>query len=628
MKRIYQSGGVVSYTPFIPNSGTTNTTNSSGSTEKQDKITGTLQKEIVDVLKENGIQSDVDTFLSQANAFLNKSQHLSSMSLFGGASNDYSMADLIQVLSMANRVKQNKAYYDKATDRLKNQDAWNEVAVSTDGKIYVYSEEGLRTVSADEFHKNRDKYQALTNSQVLGLREQDTNMAFNTSVLRDMSGALGLKSITTQLMDTVSKFGTMSRTEYTRNTGNAISQSAWDGMQILLGEGPQGYYKTTTKSEKENVQSALRYLWSSLGTDGQARLRAETVVSGGDPNRNQYDFLLQTIEHHTDFEQSVDFDKTATEYDPDGDGIGNPKSGSEPLGEVPYLVRIGRGDGEKELVNISMRTDGVMQSGAMMAWASNMGNLIDKNGNTLGMDSLPNILTKAEAIKATRVKDITFGGQLLNDVEKNFIVYDGTSQVTDVWLPFKNIGGKITPDFDKLQKFNEWNDWVHKNPGITKVEKMNEAYKRGLDPEEMIYDESTGMFQFKPQKMKLFLSFSAYADNDNVDFTKLTEDLTEEMPTEFGRKYKDVFNNLFEYGKTHRQKSDKKVGLSYDKVRSWDLRKGNVFIPIDSDFLAMHMSMTEYAPKSEMNQFAARSTATRQMNYNQDPTISMLGQFM
>jgi hypothetical protein len=118
----------------------------------------------------------------------------------------------------------------------------------------------LRTVSADEFHKNRDKYQALTNSQVLGLREQDSNMAFNTNVLRDMSGALGLKTITTQLMDTVSKFGTMSRTEYTKNTGDAISQSAWDGMQILLGNGPQGYYKATTKSEKENVQSALSYL--------------------------------------------------------------------------------------------------------------------------------------------------------------------------------------------------------------------------------------------------------------------------------------------------------------------------------------------------------------------------------
>ena len=199
--------------------------------------------------------------------------------------------------------------------------------------------------------------------------------------------------------------------------------------------------------------------------------------------------------------------------------------------------------------------------------------------------------------------------------------------MTDIWLPYKNVGGKITPDFDKLQKYNDFNDWVSKNPNLSKVEKLNEAYKRGLDSNEMDYDPNSGMFMFKQSKMKLFLSFSAYADNDNIDFTKLTEDLTEEMPNEFGKKYKDVFNNLFEYGKTHRQKSDKKVGLSFDTVRRWDIRKGNVFIPIDSDFLAMHMSMTEYAPKSDMNQFAARSTLAQQMAAAQNNNISTLGQF-
>ena len=113
-------------------------------------------------------------------------------------------------------------------------------------------------------------------------------------------------------------------------------------MQILLGEGPQGYYKATTKSERENVQSALRYLWSSLGTDGQARLRAETAVNGGDPSRNQYDLLLQTIEHHTDFEQSVDFDKTATKYDPDGNGKGsNP---GDALTEGTLAMEVARGN--------------------------------------------------------------------------------------------------------------------------------------------------------------------------------------------------------------------------------------------------------------------------------------------
>ena len=139
-------------------------------------------------------------------------------------------------------------------------------------------------------------------------------------------------------------------------------------MQILVGNGPQGYYKVTTKSERENVQSALSYLWRTLGADGQKRLRAETAINGGDPNKNQYDLLMEVIQHHTDYERTADFDSAASNYDPNLDGKKDEKDASSgALGEIPYLVRIGRGDGERELVNISMRTDSVMQSGAMMA---------------------------------------------------------------------------------------------------------------------------------------------------------------------------------------------------------------------------------------------------------------------
>jgi hypothetical protein len=39
------------------------------------------------------------------------------------------------------------------------------------------------------------------------------------------------------------------------------------------------------------------------------------------------------------------------------------------------------------------------------------------------------------------------------------------------------------------------------------------------------------------------------------------------------------------------------------------------------------MSMTEYAPKSDMNQFAARSTLAQQMAAAQNNSVSTLGQF-
>ena len=593
MKRIYQSGGVVSYTPFIPNSGTTSTTSSSGSTEKQDKITGTLQKEIVDVLKENGIQSDVDTFLSTANAFLNKSQHLSTMSLFGGSSDDYTMADLIQVLSMANRVKQNKAYYDTATDRLKNQDAWNEVAVSTDGKIYVYSEEGLRTVSVDEFHKNRDKYQALTNSQVLGLREQDSNMAFNSNVLRDMSGALGLKTITAQLMDTVSKFGTMSRTEYTRNTGDAISQSAWDGMQILLGEGPQGYYKATTKSERENVQSALRYLWSSLGTDGQARLRAETVVSGGDPSKNQYDLLLQTIEHHTDFEQSVDFDKTATEYDPDGDGKGsNP---GDALTEGTLAMEVARGNLTETTAYMSPVAQRVSDKAMMAFKAWNAGQLQDKQGDILHANNLQDLIPKITQAKSADTSTVVFGNQLLTNEQIAGVVWDGNSLATRVALPRKFVNGKQVPDFDLMMQLNELNGWIKDNPGVTNLEIQQKM--QGLVSEGVYFDPNTQSYQIDPNKMGIFLSFAAYGSDDLMDIKDESKPFLQKLTRREGKSIKTQFNNLVHYGDLTPNRKDKRKN-DLESSEGNDFYYGNVYIPIIDPMQATLTTREQLYPKS------------------------------
>lgn len=610
MKRIYQSGGVVSYTPFIPNSGTTNTTNSSGSTEKQDKITGTLQKEIVDVLKENGIQSDVDTFLSQANAFLNKSQHLSSMSLFGGASNDYSMADLIQVLSMANRVKQNKAYYDTATDRLKNQDAWNEVAISTDGKMYVYSEEGLRTVSVDEFHKNRDKYQALTNSQVLGLREQDANMAFNTNVLRDMSGALGLKTITTQLMDTVSKFGTMSRTEYTKNTGEAISQSAWDGMQILLGEGPQGYYKATTKSERENVQSALRYLWSSLGTDGQARLRAETAANGLDPSRNQYDLLLQTIEHHTDFEQSVDFDKTATEYDPDGNGKGNTKTTYVEQTKAERYAS-GNGFGNPQWLPI-LSSD---KATPMYVSAQNLGPVLSKDEKTLfGDANLEEVLNDAYGIGGIVDRSaITFGEMPITWDDASKLMFEGGTNMYRALVPVKRDStGKLRPNFELQEKINEMNE-----SGVFENMSSESIRNAVADIPGIRYNEQTGLIEATEVAPFLVLQATASTDTLSGDLKsmKYLHNLSNEEDRKKKSKYNDITGTRPSYGG-----GEKRQSTGNPKTTWWmgyQFYSGNIFIPINDSIIAAAVYNDQLVPRDTYVNMSANEQARQDFQQKQ-----------
>lgn len=607
---------MVSYTPFLPNSGNT----SKSSTEaKKEKITGTLQEEIVGILKQNGIPSDVRAFLDQAESYLARSQSLSNMAIFGGTNTDYTMHQLMQIQKLANEVKFNHEVYKDAASNLGTEDAWGDLALNDTGHMYVLNKDNkLSHVSIEDYKKNSDSYRALTYSQLMGLRERDTNMAMDKTVLNDAKNAVGMKSIAEHIKNLVTAFGENSSQYYIAN-----KESVKRGLNSILGQ-EDAYYKVSESTKVDDVKRAVSFIYSNLAPAMRSRIRAEAALSNVDPQEYLVNYLETSLAEYNKTDYKLDFDKTKTEFNsPDS----TKSSGDGAMGEVPYLVRIGRGDGEYRMVNVSMRTDKVSNSGAMMAYAANMGDLVTSSGDRVGMDSLPNILNKVEAIKATRSKDITFGGQLLTDEEKNFIVYDGSSQLTDVWLPFKETGGQITPDFEKLERFNEWSEWVKQNPHASKLEKMNEASKLGLNMNDMELDPETNQWVFKKHAMKLFLNFSAYADDDNVDFTKLTENLTERVDNAVGKKYKELFNNLFKYGKTNRSKNDKKTGLQFDTVRRWDLRHGNVFIPIDSEFLATHMSMKEYMPKSEMNRFAARSTAALRMNNAYDNEIASLGQF-
>jgi hypothetical protein len=111
--------------------------------------------------------------------------------------------------------------------QLKDQGAAHEVAMSSDGGIYVRTEEGLKSISPEEYYNNKDKYQgrAITNSQLLGLREMDPNLAFNFDILSDVSGSIGMKTISDTLVDIISKFGNNTLQGYVQKTGENVSKS-------------------------------------------------------------------------------------------------------------------------------------------------------------------------------------------------------------------------------------------------------------------------------------------------------------------------------------------------------------------------------------------------------------------
>ena len=168
--RKYNAGGIY-YTPFIPNNAYENVQGNISTATSNNTLSNddTFTKEALEIISENGIPTDVDTFLRQANAVLDKSKNFSA-NLFGAANQSYNVSDIIKLRSLANRTKFNKQLYDAATEQLSKERSWAEAAVDDKGRMYVYSEnDGISTVDPSEYYSNKDKYQALTNSQLLGI---------------------------------------------------------------------------------------------------------------------------------------------------------------------------------------------------------------------------------------------------------------------------------------------------------------------------------------------------------------------------------------------------------------------------------------------------------------------------
>lgn len=602
----YQVGGVV-YTPFVPNQAQTTTGTSVGSSttkssdSKDEKLTG-IKKEIVDILKSNGIPSDVDMFLTKANSFLANSTSLSSMSLFGGTNDDYDLSDLVKIQKMANDVKWNKDRHEKAVANLDDEDAWGEVALDSRGYMYVKDQDGnLTTVSASEYAKGYDdrKYMAVTNEQLLGYREaKGSPLAMNSDVLSSIGGAIGIRSVQEYLLGLVEKLGTTTEQGYASKKQTQIV----NGIEKLMAAGPDGYYKITDEHQAKDVNAALTYLYSQLSEPMKRTLRATIASEGGDPAKDSAEFISLILTQNTDRSQKADFDSTTTKFvleQTNGDKTKTEKD--------TYLNRIATGQGEYSRVGLAPQ-GAIASRGGLMVQAVDFGAMLGTDlKSVLPQMSLSDLRTQAEALKATFDQDITFGNQIVSAEDERGILWDGRSHLTGVMLPYTtDHRGQIKPDLDLVDRYDAMMQKVG-NKKLTQIE-LSSLLEEFKIPASAIDFQTVQL-----KNTMLFLSFTAYAGEDTIDMTDSTMRWTEEVDRSEAGAIKATYDNMLTYGTTNPGKRSKKIDSGLRKSGKGEFRRGNVYIPIKSPYLGMHMSMNQNIPQSIVNNFAQRSTLATTM---------------
>lgn len=642
--RKYQAGAII-YTP-TPTGGQATSTqasaSSSSASEKPEKITGTMLKEIMDQLKEDGLPADVEQVLNYAARYLDKSSHLTDMSLFGGKDTEYDIKDWINITKLVKEAKWNKELYDDASDKLKAEDAWNDVATDTNGKIWLSNGTNLSKVNVSEYVKEREKlaeigYVPISYNTLGDLRSRYFGFDKN-GMLEDMKAAVGMKSITKQLVDIVTKFEATEVSKYKFSQGtdrirdasgrNYRLEAVKDGIEALTSGGPSGYYKLTqkTKVDKSNVEDALNYLWNSLGDSAQNAVRAKLAVEGDNPNNGDAvkAFLADIISFHARNKVDVDFDSSATNYDPNGTGKKGGNIKEENLSaQDTYQIAFVNGEGRDTYVDLTPKASKIYETGTMYTRAIGFGPMVSAKDTTQVLGdhmNLPEWFQKSALASSLQIDSITFGNRLLENWELPAIMYEGGQQTYSVYLPYKEINGKISPDFELFDRYNKYLKAIKDNPNMPDIEKRSLLSQLQLTGPGI---DSSDLKNIRLKNTMRFLTFKAVAGDDTIELDSIKNYLGK-LDREMGKLFKVPYNNALKYNTTTPQKNEKVTNKKFETATAGDFYEGNVYIPVDV-YAGYRTSSNEPVTKSSLTDIDRKVkandilTASREYAMENDP---------
>lgn len=618
--RKYQAGAII-YTP-TPTGGTAtsaqqSTSSSSASTEKPDKITGTMLKEIMDQLKADGLPADVEQILNFASRYLDKSSHLTDTSLFGGKDTEYSLQDWIKITKLVKEAQYNKALYEDASQKLTSEDAWNDIATDTTGRIWLSNGKNLSKVSAAQYAKEKDKlleagYSPISYNTLGDFRSKYFGFDKN-GMLEDMKAATGMKSISNQLVDIVKKFEATEISKYKYSNGTDIVQDAKgkrykidavkDGLEALTSNGPSGYYKLTqkTKVDKSNLEDALNYLWGSLGDSAQNAIKAKLAVEGNNPNNSDAvkSYLADIIAFHTGSSIDVDFDSSATNYDPNGTGKkgGSTADKGDALTQMNPLAMITAGYyGNPRKVQIIGKTSQVTKAGAIETTGYDIGAMIGYDSKTLEKQTVSSLLANAWELQAGNTGSITFGNRHITAEEAQALYWNGADHLNVVKLPAtKDANGNIVPDLELAQKVEKLNE-AAKGRSASEIQDYIKTNLSGYTVEK----NEKGVWEITNVPTMSFLTFVAIGSDDIFDFTDEEKLMLDKVDKEKGKMIVDIYNTLSRFNTLNPNKNTRALNVPSAGKNSF--YKGNVFIPIEDQYSGFRVSgMDPYIAKGDLS---------------------------
>lgn len=440
-KRKYQAGGGLPFVGFSPVFATSEKGAPTTSTKKETPTDEDLTtKDILTLLKDmDGLPSDMQLIISSLQNFAMQDK----MDPLGLSSSSDITSRYISLINKIKVAKFNREEYNNAFNQLKGNGGLHELAITSEGMLIGTNEEGdFKYFSPEEISKGRhieNGYSLLTNSNLLYLRANSLDAAFNHKLTTLAQNGIGIETVNKLINDSISNLGSTQDSQEgyikTKN-GELIKglQEFYNAIEVSEGKfdgtiNDLYKYKYLTKSQAEQAKKAMQYIYQTLpenaksllkvksdGSDTGAIKLIETLISSKESTQSQLDLDLVGGKSHKSTTSSSNKDNSDLE-------TSLPLNILKNIGGVDTYLDIDRGDG----IYMSVR--------------GTQFNLIKTpNGEPIKDTSLSTMLHESGLQSIVKdMRNIQFGDQKISPEALSFITYNNTG-ITRANLPIKPDG--------------------------------------------------------------------------------------------------------------------------------------------------------------------------------------------
>lgn len=573
----FQQGGFAVYQRmYQPQKQQQESTEKQTTTTKESKDSGEItKKDLFDLIsKIDGLPNDMMQIAGSIKSLL-------SSSLTTTSESDISNAYFNNIYQL--KIAQfNKKEYDNAFDAVSKTGGLNEIAITTSGGVIVKDKDGqVQEVLYTDYMKNRKKYHALTNSNLLNMRAYDPKYANQNSILSVVHNGVGMNEVNKQIKDRMYNMGTtsMNLEHYSLKRGKDIARglnvlSEIDAQKEAYTNGMtlDGLYKNgqISKEQKQQAEAALSYIYSSLPDNSKILLGIKSGDTAN-PSRGAMKMIYSMIMSRTSstFENSVTFEGNEEQVltkglNSKGASTQSGNSGESGAKSGPYYNMsrmIGATDSEVVLnkgTNYEMSTAGKVY-----------GSIPDSQGNPVASTSLRTLLSSGFAGIVTDPNAITFGNVNITPDKFDDIMYNGAGGTMAV-LPCKTVMGRKVVDLDVLDRWKLVNEQL-RSMGIRSVldpDKQKEITQVLMDNN--LYDYvNMSKGQINLNKVSQFMVIDGYV----VD----KDDTFENSDWVISADEDDVGDAIKRALSTNSDKNNYKI--------DGDIYQGSIYIPITNNQL-------------------------------------------